>query len=547
MLKIIHKYNLILVIIIFLAIFLRFWQIETVPPSMYWDEVSQGYNSYSLLQTGKDEHKEFLPLARFQAFGDYKAPIYIYLDVPFIQLLGKTTLAVRFPSALLGSATVLVTYLLVYELFYWHKQRKLIGLVSAFLLAISPWHIQLSRVAYEANIATFFTLFALYFFFLAKRINAWLYIPSSIFSIVAFYSFNAHRVFIPLMVIFLGVLFFNEIKKSKKQIIISCFIGVILLLPFLSYLQSPESKLRFKEVNIFSDLSVIEESNHLIEEDRNTPISTILHNRRVLFTLSYITHYFDFFDPQFLFFSGDVNPRFSLKDNGQLFLWELPFLLIGIYALFFYGKKTSWILLGWIILAPIAGATARETPHALRGETFLPAYQIIEAFGIVYSLTFFLVLKQYIKLLIGGILGIVVTVSFILFLHNYFIHYPKLFSYEWQYGYKQAVREAEKQSQHYDYIVMTESYGRPYIYVLFYTGITPSEFWEKGKVTRDIFGFYNVSQVGKYFFRKQIIQPEDATKKVLYVVREDEIPEGYKVNKKIHFLSGDVAFVLAER
>ena len=70
--------------IVLLAGFLRFWQLASLPPSLYWDEVSQGYNAYSILTTGKDEHQEFLPLARFQAFGDYKAPVNIYLTVPAI-------------------------------------------------------------------------------------------------------------------------------------------------------------------------------------------------------------------------------------------------------------------------------------------------------------------------------------------------------------------------------------------------------------------------------------------------------------------------------
>src|SRR5579871_3904300 len=130
--------------IICLAGFLRFWQLGSNPPSLYWDEVSQAYNAYSILTTGHDEHQEFLPIARFIAFGDYKAPVYIYADVLSIGLFGKNEFAVRFPSALFGTLTVLVTYFLVSELFYKNKHKGIISLGSAFFLAISPWHIQLS-------------------------------------------------------------------------------------------------------------------------------------------------------------------------------------------------------------------------------------------------------------------------------------------------------------------------------------------------------------------------------------------------------------------
>lgn len=537
--------KILLLLIVLLACFLRFWNIEQIPPSMYWDEVSQGYNSYSILQTGKDEHGEFFPIARFNAFGDYKAPVYIYLDAPFIALLGKTTLGVRFPSALFGTLTVLLTYFLVKEIFFSNKKKEILGLFSAFFLAISPWHIQLSRAAYEANIATFFTVTAVYLFFLAKRTKAWIFFPSVLFFVVAFYAFNAHRIFVPLLVIFLCILFFKELLVKEKMVILAGIMGIILLIPFLFYLRSPESKLRFNEVNIFSDIDVIKQSNKLISEDNNSPVAHIIHNRRVLFGLLYVKHYFDFFNPTYLFFSGDGNPRFSLRDNGQLFLWGLPLLLIGGYMLCTQKKKSTIVLLGWFLLAPVAAATARETPHALRSETFIPTYEIIAAFGAVQLLDFIQNFRAVIRRILIGIFTTIVVISLYIFLHNYFVHYPVFYSYEWQYGYKEAVKEAELHKKDYDVIAFTESYGRPYIYTLFYGDLQPEQYWKDSVVTRDIFGFYTVSKAGKYVFRKKLESPEDVGKKVLYVGREEEIPQDTKIFKKIYFLDGNVAFVIA--
>ena len=89
----------------------------------------------------------------------------------FIAIFGETPLGVRFPSALLGTLTVLAAYGLVFELFKSHKNRQTLALLTAFLLSISPWHIQLSRAAYEGNVATFFTVLGVYLFFLAKNRN----------------------------------------------------------------------------------------------------------------------------------------------------------------------------------------------------------------------------------------------------------------------------------------------------------------------------------------------------------------------------------------
>jgi 4-amino-4-deoxy-L-arabinose transferase-like glycosyltransferase len=541
--QLIKKY--LVFIIIVLALLLRFWNLENVPSSMYWDEVSQGYNAYSILQTGRDEHKDFLPLTNFKAFGDYKAPVNIYLMVPFIALFGKSTLAVRFPSALLGTLTVFFTFLLVSELFAKRKEKYLLGCLSAFLLAISPWHIQLSRGAYEGNIATFFTVVGVYLFLVGLRKNAFLWVISIVSFVIAFYAFNAHRVFIPLLVCVLFILYSKELFNRKKMVISGVLFGLLLLIPFIFYLQTSESRLRFNEVNIFSDITVIKDSNQLRKEDGSI-VGEILHNRRVLFSILYIQHYFDFFNPSYLFFSGDINPRFSLHDTGELYVWELPFLLVGFYILFRYKNKSAALILLWFFLSPVAGATARETPHALRSEMFLPMYQIIGALGIETVISLLRKSNKFIQYTAAVVTVVVVSLSFIIFVHDYFVHYPITFSYEWQFGYKEAIQEVEKRKDSYDVVAFTQHYGRPYIYALFYSNSTPQNYWDSATIVRDSFGFYTVSKFGKYEFREEVVNPQDGGKKVLYVGAPGEIPDYFKVIKKINFLDGNPAFILAE-
>ena len=344
----------------------------------------------------------------------------------------------------------------------------------------------------------------------------------------------------------MAIIYFKDLLKSKKFVIISAVVGLVLLLPFIFYLRTPESKLRFNEVNIFSDINVIKESNRLIAQDNNSLLAKVLDNRRVLYSLSYVKHYFDFFNPTYLFFTGDVNPRFSLRDNGELFLWELPILLIGAYLLISQKSKTSIFIVGWFLLSPVAGAVARETPHALRSETFIPSFEIIASLGMVFLIDSLKKINKQIKaFLIVVIAGIIVS-SVYLFLHDYLIHFPVSFSYDWQYGYKEAVLEAEKLKNDYDYIVFTESYGRPYVYVAFYSDITPRDFIKEVDFKVDPFGFYSVPKLGKYVFRSQLIDSADKGKKVLYVGKADQIPLSFTILKRINFLNGDPAFVIAK-
>jgi len=535
--------KVLLIGIIFLAAFFRFWQLTDVPPSLYWDEVSQGYNAYLIAETGKDEHQESFPLARFQAFGDYKAPVNIYLTAASILALGKTDFAVRFPSAILGTLTVLATYLLVSYLFFKDKKAEWYALLSAFLLSISPWHIQLSRASFEANIATFFTVLGSFLFFYAVRKKPWTIILSVISFVLAFYSFNSHRIFVPLLVLLLAAVEHRELVKMKKQAMVGTLIGVILLLPFAIYFSTPESKLRFQEVNIFSDISVIKKSNQLTAEDHNSLFAKLVDNRRVLFAEKYLENYFSFFDPKFLFITGDQNPRFSDQSNGELFLFMIPLLLIGLYNLFWY-RKQFLVIIGWLLLSPIAAATAREVPHALRGETFIPTFEVIAAVGVV---SIFIFLYKHFKkfvIIFPIIVSIIMLISVFQFWHNYLNHNQIKYSSDWQYGYKQTINKVREIENNYDKIYFTNAYGRAYIYIAWYDEFAPQRFWKEVDMKRDVFGFYNVTSLGKFVFTDN---PPTNANKALYITTPDQVPKNFRIIDKVNFLNGKGAFVLSEK
>ena len=113
----IKKSNIFLIAIICIALVLRFWQLGNIPASLNWDEVAWGYNAYSLGIDGRDEFGVFLPYKYIESFGDFKPPVYAYLAVIPVKLFGLNEFATRFPAALLGTLTVILTYFLVKEIF----------------------------------------------------------------------------------------------------------------------------------------------------------------------------------------------------------------------------------------------------------------------------------------------------------------------------------------------------------------------------------------------------------------------------------------------
>ena len=239
--------------------------------------------------------------------------------------------------------------------------------------------------------------------------------------------------------------------------------GIILILPTLQFLLSPQASLRFKEVNIFSDSSIIKTANQEIKNDNNAIWSKLIHNRRVLFAREYFKHYFDNLSPSFLFIRGDGNPKFSTQNVGQMYIWDIIFFTAGAFLIFRRREGNWWIIPTWLIIGIIPAAFARETPHALRIETTLPTFQIITAYGFVQLIGG---IKRYKNLIICS-LFFLLLINFTYFYHDYLSHYKYDYSGEWQYGYKESLDYVKSVESNYDYIQMTNALGRPYIYYLF--------------------------------------------------------------------------------
>lgn len=537
------KSKILLFIIILIAVLLRFFQLGTNPPSLTWDEVAWGYNAYSLGIDGKDEFGRLLPFDYLESFGDFKPPVYAYLDIIPVKLLGLNEFAARFPSALFGTLTVLITYFLTKRIFNIKNSKhsleignsKLeIPIVAATLLAVSPWHILLSRAAFEANVATFFIIFGVYAFLRGIQDKSKFLILSAVSFALSLYTFNTSRVFVPLLIIALAVLYRKKLLQMKKLSMIAAVTGLIIILPSVNFLLSPQARLRYEEVNIFSNVDLVKTANQEIENDHNAWWSKIIHNRRIFYAREYMKHYFDNLSFNFLFIKGDGNPKFSTQDIGQMYLWELPFLLVGILMLFRKRENNWFIIPVWLILGIIPAATARETPHALRIETTLPTFQILVAYGIISS---FILLKKYRRIFTGS-LSLVAGLSLVYFIHVYFIQYPWEFSGDWQYGYKDSIAYVKTVENDYDHINITDSLGRPYIYYLFYLQVPPSEFRKSATVKRDAFGFVAIDGFSKYRFTKKLqIMPPGG--KTLYITSSEEsLTSGIKPLKIFYKLDG---------
>src|SRR4030042_6462040 len=111
--KVNHK--TILLLIILLAAFMRLWNIDKVPVSLFGDELDVGYQAYSILKTGRDYSGNFMPL-HFQSLAEWRTPLYLYSAVPTVAVFGISPLGVRLPAMIFGVLGIYVFYLLVREI-----------------------------------------------------------------------------------------------------------------------------------------------------------------------------------------------------------------------------------------------------------------------------------------------------------------------------------------------------------------------------------------------------------------------------------------------
>lgn len=121
------KNCLILIAILLLASLLRFYQLGRVPQGMAVDEVAIGYNGFAIWQARRDEWLEFLPIS-FRSYGDYKAPLAIYINAFSTAIFGLNLWAVRLPFTVFSILAVLGIYCLVRELLKQNKINKRLAL-----------------------------------------------------------------------------------------------------------------------------------------------------------------------------------------------------------------------------------------------------------------------------------------------------------------------------------------------------------------------------------------------------------------------------------
>lgn len=536
------KTKILLIIVIVLAFLLRVISLDKFPAGFNADEAAIGYNAYSIIQTGKDEYGEFLPLS-FKSFGDYKPGLYFYFVLPFVAMMGLNEWAVRLPSAMLGVGLVYLVYLLSKEIF---ADRK-ISFFAAFFIAISPWAIHYSRGGWETNAATFFITLGVLLLIKSFKKTSLLF-WSLLSFLISMYLYQAPRLIVPAFLLIVGLVFYKQFKtevaKSYKKLLIGFIVLLILSIPLAMQFLSGGGSARFTGLSIFSDPGPANRTNELRGQHDNSGdvAAKVFHNKTTAYIPSFINHYLDHFSPDFLFINGDPLIRNKVPEVGQFYLIQSIFLIAGLLLFIKYDNKLKYLLIIWLLTAPLASSITYQTPHAVRALSMVVPLTLIIAFGFVGLLRLIKIRRT--KIILGILLLCILGFEFGRYLESYYVHYPKRYPLSWGYGFSEMVEKLGKYENSVDKVIITDRYDQPYILTLFYKKYDPVRYQPQAVLSeRDKFNFGTVRAFDKYEFHSITLEEIKNSPNILFIATPEEVGENVNIIDSVDFPNGEKAFL----
>ena len=435
-----------LILIILLAAFLRLWQLGSVPKGISDDEAAYIYNAYSISHTGKDILGVFLPLS-FNAHSSM-SPVPVYLIAPFVGTMGLSAFSGRLPAALVSIGSVFLLFLITDFLF----KNKRIALISALLLAISPWALQLGRNVWDVDFAAFFLLFGIYIFI--TKIDSKKFLWSLVPFLFAFYSYHATKIYFIFLIPVLIFFFRKELLKRKKEMIVFLCGCLLIGISFLIVLET-------QGVTRQTDVFLLKDKNAAIlvnwERQYNSSpwkLRDIFSNKPLYYLRVIRENYLEAFSTNFLFLYGDVDGGAQIDNihfRGVLYVIELPLLLLGIYWLLKnkngFPKKFLLLLL---LIAPLPSTFTVDRSFVTRDIMMLPVLMIIVACGLAYLLKIIAKQKPIYKYLFISVFVLFYLFLFSEYVYQYYYRWSTYGAEGWQRSYIDLVYLINSEKNNYN-------------------------------------------------------------------------------------------------
>jgi 4-amino-4-deoxy-L-arabinose transferase-like glycosyltransferase len=457
--------------ILLLALLLRLPGLDRWPPAIHQDEASNGVDAWSLLTTGADRAGRVWPVF-LQGFGsgDNRTSLYAILAIPGTALFGPGAVATRLPAALLGGWAVLATFLFV---------RRIRGgraaAAAALLLAISPWHIYLSRFGHEASITPAFLVTALWL--VASR--RW-WMAGAVLG-AGLYTYPSYRMFLPAMLLVCGLAGFGPRRERAGRWLLLAALAVALPLVAASIAHPDRFFARARFASVLGNVQPFGAAAGLLLRQ-------------------YAEHYL----PGFLFLHGDGNPLQSPAGMGEL-AWPLAVALpVGLWVA--VRRRDPWdrLLLAWFLLYPIASASSlgdrpEYVPHALRAAVGLPVFEILGGCGIDRALE--RIRGRGARTGVTAGLAAAGAIGIVAFAIAFTGRYAREVAPLYHSAYVRAIRfVATRDAGNEPVLISAVSNPQAYVQAILYGLQTPREYRSAEKVVTQTETFHLIHRAGRIFY-----------------------------------------------
>lgn len=425
-----RKIFLILLFVVVMGAFLSLYRLGDIPGGIIDDEAAYIYNAYSIWKTGGyDITGQFLPLSTDVLSSI--PPVPNYSIAPFVGIFGLSAFTGRLAFALYGIASIPLVFLIARRLF----KNDSIALLSAFVFTVSPWRIFVSRMGIEITASLFFYLLAFYIFLAKlKKGNILWSLPAFL---LAYNSYHATKIFLFAFVPLLIFLNLKNLLERKKEFVLFILGMFFIIASFFVILKN--EKIARQDELVWNNPKILLEANANINSNREKSIAPEkvreIYSNKLLYYLQNIQErYLDIFSPQYLF-TGNENMFFLGYDNffkGQLYLIELPLLILGIAYLFLIkDKKIRYLIFLAILISPLPTAFSSGKEYMFRSVMLLPFLSLLIGCGIYY---FFLKIRKNRLFLIGGFsfLSLLYLIMISMFLYQYFFRFGGYGGEFWQ-------------------------------------------------------------------------------------------------------------------
>ena len=378
---------ILLIAVIALAAFFRFFALETIPPGLYPDEAMNGVNALHALESG--DFKVFYP------DNNGREGLFINIQALAVQLFDATPKTLRMVSAIMGTLTALALYFAARELELLKKTKSAatrtlhlfgytvtlpthserVALTASFFLAISLWHVNFSRIGFRAIMTPLLISIGVALLLRGIRLRHRLeYAAAGLaFGLLSATYIGGRFAFLILPLFFvadmaLGIRTKRRVREMFMPWVFFSAVLLVVALPMIGYFTAHPQDFfgRAGGVSIFA-------AENPIKAAGDSVVKTLL-----MFNVR-----------------GDGNWRHNLGGSPQLNTLIGIVMLAGLALTLrsLFGRRDGTrrslfpnvVLLGWLMLMLLPTVLSAEgTPHALRAIGAIPPLLILSARGFIW-------------------------------------------------------------------------------------------------------------------------------------------------------------------